>query len=64
MNIDLFLAALMVLDSTPPTFSADLARHKAFLQIGEFFDNSVRAGAAFDLKTQPNPLLGSRSKPV
>lgn len=56
MNLDVFLATLMVLDSTPPTFSASPIRRDAFLKIGNFIENSTRAGAPFDLKTFPNPF--------
>lgn len=56
MNLDVFLATLMVLDSTPPSFSASPARHDAFMKIGEFIENSTRAGTPFDLKIAPNPF--------
>lgn len=58
MNLDFFLAALLVLDSTTPTFSASQARRDAFLQIGDFLDKTLRPGAVFDLKTSPNPVWG------
>ncbi|HOW97019.1 MAG TPA: MBL fold metallo-hydrolase [Kiritimatiellia bacterium] len=56
MNLDVFLATLLVLDSNPPTFDASPARRDAFLKIGEFIENNTRAGAPFDLKTSPNPF--------
>lgn len=56
MSLDVFLATLMVLDSTPPTFSSNPARHDAFLKIGEFIENGTRAGMPFDLKIAPNPF--------
>ncbi|MBU1694018.1 MAG: MBL fold metallo-hydrolase [Verrucomicrobia bacterium] len=56
MNLDIFLATLMVLDSTPPIFSDSPARRDAFLRLGEFFEQSTRASAIFDLKTWPNPV--------
>ena len=56
MTLDVFLAALMVLDSTPPDGTGNPARREAFLRLGEFFEQTTRAGAEFDLKKTPNPV--------
>lgn len=56
MNLDLFLAALMVLDSTPPSFAPSPARRAAFLRLGAFFEQATRAGGTLDLKSNPHPV--------
>ncbi len=56
MNIQSFVDALAILDSNPPSFRISERRRNAFLEIGRFFEESIRPGREYDLKHNPGPI--------